>query len=505
MISMRAISAALLTLAACSRAVTTGAPTGGDAVDAITESDLRRDLFVLAGDAMRGREATTGDELRASAWLAERARAAGLEPAGDDGTYFQFFPVRRTRVAAGSTIALNGAALAMTGARPDEMQTVVVTPVDARIDAPIVYLGEGRDADVANVDVRGKVVAAVLTPPRNFPPLGRDPTPRRRYATLAVRERVAFLTARGAAAVIVVSDSIADLEFDNIAAGWARGSYALDTTGARAGARAGVPTIWVRRAMLDRVRAPGARLATSLATESFVVSSVNVIGRVRGTDARLRDEHVLFSAHQDGLGVRYVWEGDSIWNGADDNATTSVSVLAIGRAFARMPARRSALFVWHGSEEVGLLGSRWHVMRPVVPRASIVAVLNGDMIGRNHPDTAALLGSQPPNRNSPDLVAMALAANARVSRFAIDSSWDRPSHPESFFTRSDHYPYAREGVPVVYFTSMLHPDYHTPRDEPERIDVAKLARMTRWMYATGWAVANAATRPALDPGFRLER
>jgi Zn-dependent M28 family amino/carboxypeptidase len=203
--------------------------------------------------------------------------------------------------------------------------------------------------------------------------------------------------------------------------------------------------------------------------------------------------------------VRYPIDGDSIWNGADDNATVSVALLAIGRAWSKQPAARSALFVWHGAEERGLLGSYWHALHPVVPLASVVAVLNGDMIGRNHPDSAALLGTQPPHRNSTTLANWALEANARSIRFAIDSSWDRPTHREGWYFRSDHLPYACMGVPSLFFSTLLHPDYHTPRDEPARIDVAKLARMARWMYATGWTVANAAERPALDAGFKLER
>jgi Zn-dependent M28 family amino/carboxypeptidase len=134
-----------------------------------------------------------------------------------------------------------------------------------------------------------------------------------------------------------------------------------------------------------------------------------------------------------------------------------------------------------------------------------VAVLNGDMIGRNHPDSASLLGSQPPHRNSSDLVAMAMRANALTGRFTLDSLWDRPAHPEGWYFRSDHLPYARAGIPAIFFTTLLHPDYHTPRDEAARIDYVHLTAMTRWMYATGWAVANAAARPAVDPGFRLER
>ncbi|MEJ7811963.1 MAG: M28 family peptidase [Gemmatimonadaceae bacterium] len=493
---------------ACTRSGSPGSSSAlPPALDAITDADLRRDLFALASDTMRGREAGTVDELRAAAWVAEWAREAGLEPAGDDGTYLQFWPMRRTQVAPSSTVAIGGTTLPM----PDE--AVLLTPVDARVDAPAIWVGQGRESDLAGVDVRGKVVAAILSPPDGAPPVGRELTPRR-YAMLAARQRAAFLTARGALAVVLVSDSVADTQFRNIAAGWGRGTYELATPSVPAPSTTApvaapppatprAPVIWVRAAMLDRLRAPrigapGARVVASVTTFRSVVSSANVVARVRGTDARLRDEHVLFSAHHDGLGTRFVWSGDSIWNGADDNATTSVALLAIGRALVKAPPRRSALFVWHGAEEVGLLGSRWYVAHSTVPKASIVAVLNGDMIGRNAPDTAALLGVQPPNRTSSALAAMALEANARVGKFVIDTSWDRASHPESFFTRSDHYPYVREGIPAVYFSTLLHAEYHTPLEEASRIDIPKLARMARWIYATGWAAANADARPTFE-------
>jgi len=151
----------------------------------------------------------------------------------------------------------------------------------------------------------------------------------------------------------------------------------------------------------------------------------------------------------------------------------------------------------------GLLGSRYHVAHPVVPLAKIVAVLNGDMLGRNSPDTAALMGSQPPHRNSTALVQMAIAANNATSKFVIDSLWDRPDHPEGWYFRSDHVPYAERRVPSLFFSSNLHNDYHTPRDEPKTIDYGKLTRITQWMYMTGWLAGNAAVRPAVDPGFVL--
>ncbi len=481
--------------AAAPRALAADAP--APAPEAITEAELRRDLFVMASDETRGRLAGELDEMRASAWVAERAREAGLLPAGDDGTYFQFWPMRRVRTAAGARISLGGTPLEL-GSR-----VVVVAPVDARVDLPVVWVGEGKEADLARVDVRGRVVAAVLSRAQAAPAAGMSLWARR-YTTAAIRERAAFLAQRGAAAVILVSDSVADTQWGVTGSHYLRGSYAVDT-GAEARPTGAPPTLWLPRSMLDAVRRPGQRLVAELSTESFVYPSVNVVAVAPGADAALRGEHVLFSGHQDHDGTRVAVNGDSIWNGADDNVTTSVALLAIGRAFARQPGRRSALFVWHGAEERGLLGSRWFVRHSTVPRDSIVAVLNGDMLGRNHPDSAALLGSLPPHRSSGELVAMAERANARVSRFLLDTAWDSPTHPEGWYFRSDHLPYACARIPSLFFTTLLHEDYHTPEDESERIDVAKLARMTRWMYATGWSAAQADRRPALEPGFELER
>jgi Zn-dependent M28 family amino/carboxypeptidase len=169
------------------------------------------------------------------------------------------------------------------------------------------------------------------------------------------------------------------------------------------------------------------------------------------------------------------------------------------------PASRPIIFVWHGAEERGLLGSRWYVGHPTVPQSQIVAVINGDMIGRNNPDSAALLGVQPPHKNSNALVAAALRANAELTHFKLDTIWDRPTHPEGWYFRSDHLPYARANIPSIMFSTLLHPDYHTPRDGPERIDIPKLTRMAQWMYATGWIVASAPRRPDVIPGFKLER
>lgn len=492
------VLAASLAVAPAAMAQPATAPPAA-AMAAIREADLTRDLTLLGGDAMRGREAGTIDELRASMWLAEQLRVIGVEPMGDDGSFLQWWNMRRTRIGASSTVRVGEQSLTL-------WRDVAVSGTAATtVSAPTVWAGDGRDT---SIDVRGKVAIAQLVAP---PAGGRQTSvnsPEYRYARSAMQSLGFALTRRGAVAVLLIADSTAQIAFDGVANIAARGTYRVDNPTApptRAPAAA-APVLLVHRSFAGAMRTAVGQPATiQLHQESFTYPSVNIVGRIRGTDAALRDEHVLFSSHQDHDGVRYEVGGDSIWNGADDNGTTSVALLAIARAFKQQPGRRSALFVYHGAEERGLLGSNYHVQHPVVPLAQIVAVLNGDMLGRNHPDSAALLGSQPPHRNSTALVNMALQANQMTAKYAIDSLWDRPNHPEGWYFRSDHLPYARANVPALFFSSNLHPEYHTPRDEPSTINYAKLTQMTRWFYATGWLVANAPTRPGIDAGFRLER
>ena len=166
------------------------------------------------------------------------------------------------------------------------------------------------------------------------------------------------------------------------------------------------PVFLVHRAMASVLKAGGEPAEFKVRIESFDAPSVNIVGVIRGTDPKLRDEYVLYSSHQDHDGVRYAVDGDSTWSGADDNGSVSVALMAIARAFVKQPSKRSILFVYHGAEERGLLGSSYHAAHPVVPITSIVAVLNGDMIGRNNPDSASLMGIQPPHRNSTELVTI---------------------------------------------------------------------------------------------------
>jgi hypothetical protein len=496
----------LLLLAASLGAQST--PTPPAAISSIREADLRRDLEILAGDAMRGREAGTIDEMRASVWVADEMERIGLQPLGDFGSWFQWWNMRRTRISTtSSSVQVSGSPIRLW------FDVTPTTNASVEVSGPVLFVADLRDS---TIDIRGRIVVTTLAPPPASAIRTTTNTPDYNYTRAALGPMATAFRFRGPAAIVVVADSVAERAFDGVAKVQARGAYdviggvprftrqpAVRTPGFEPPTPPPVPVLLARQRTLGALRAAGATVDIRLRAESFEYPSTNVVGVIRGTDPALRDEYVLFSSHQDHDGVRYTVDGDSIWNGADDNGTTSVALLGIARAWKRQPGRRSALFIFHGAEERGLLGSRYHAAHPVVPLGQIVAVLNGDMLGRNHPDTAALLGSQPPHRNSTALVQMAIDANRATSRFVIDSLWDRPSHPEGWYFRSDHVPYAERSVPALFFSSNLHQDYHTPRDEPKTIDYAKLTRIAKWMYMTGWLAANARERPAVDPGFVL--
>jgi len=463
-------------------------------VSAIKEADLKTDIFEMASDHFRGREAGTLDELKVSVWWANKLEALGLKPAGDDGTYFQFFSMERNRVSDASKIAVNDHPLSLW------KDVLVAQTAPSSVSAPILFLGNATSTDAEKADVKGKAVAILASPEGiNL----NVSLPERRYPGYVLR-KYASLLQKGAAAIIFIADEMGEKSWPAVLPALTRGTYDIEG-GPNAVSVARTPVFWVHASATDWLKAQGAQLTANIWVEHFNYPSVNIVAEVKGTDAQLSKEYVLFSGHQDHDGVRQPYGTDSIYNGADDNASVSVALLAIARAFKGQPGKRSALFVWHGAEERGLLGSRWYASHPTVDKNSIVAVLNGDMIGRNNPDSAALLGTQAPHRNSPELVAMALQANNEGPKFKLDTLWDKPSHVEGWYFRSDHLPYARAGYPALFYTTLLHPDYHTPMDEPQRIDIKKLKRMTEWMYRTGWKVANAQKRPALDPAFKLER
>ena len=462
---------------------------------AINESDLKKDLYAMADKHFNGREAGTLDELKAAVWLADEAKKAGMQPAGDDGTFFQFFHLIRHRPSDRSTIAINGKGLALWS------EVLIAQPNEAIVDAPIVFIDKGREEDLAKADVKGKAVAIIASDEG----LNLNMSlPERRYPVFVRNKYYDKLIAKGAVAIIFVADKLGEESWPAVIPQMTRGLYDI-AGGINEKISPKAPVIWVHEKELPALKKADSRLTTHIITENFEYPSVNVIGKIAGSDPVLKQEYVLISGHHDHEGIRQKYDEDSIYNGADDNASVCVAMLAMARAYTIQPAKRSMLFVFHGSEERGLLGAKYHAAPPVVAKSSIIAVLNGDMIGRNDVNEAAILGANNPHKNSNDLVNITLRANQEGPKFTLNKDWDKPEHVEYFYFRSDHLPYAKIGIPAIFFTSMLHNQYHTPMDKPENINYTKLKKMTDWIYRTSWILGNENEKPTLVPNFKLER
>lgn len=461
----------------------------------IRMDDLKKDLYELADAHFKGRSAGTLDELKASMWMAERYRAIGLKPAGDDGTYFQYFSLWRNHIADNSSIQINNTVLTL-------WKDVTVSQMaNISLDAPVVYLGNALDVDTNTIDVKDKVVAIEANSKGNNLNVS---LPTWRYSRYIFIKYGLPLLRRGAAAIIFIADDVAENAWADAAENYKRGSYDIDG-GANENVTATAPVIWLHANAKKELQEKTGTIKANIIVSKYSYPSVNIVGKITGTDAKLKEEYLLYSGHIDAHGIRNVINKDSVYYGADDNGSVDVAMLANARAFIKHPPKRSVLFVIHGAEERGLLGSRYFSAHPTVPANDIIAVLNGDMIGRNNTDSAAILGAIPPHRNSTDLVNIALAANKEGPNFILDTTWDAPTHIEGWYFRSDHLPYSRLGIPAIMYTSLLHPDYHTPQDNAQNINYPKLKKMADWMYRTGWKVANANTRPARDKNFQLER
>jgi hypothetical protein len=463
-------------------------------ISAITDKDLKTDMYQMAGDHFNGREAGTLDELKVSMWLADKAKQAGMSPAGDDGTFFQFFDLYRHQVTANTKLKIGQKEYKLWS------EVLVAETTNTKVEASLLYLGAATKEEIEKADIKGKAVVLLASKEGIADDISLFD---RRYPGLVRNKYYDLLVKKGASALIMVADELAEQSWSQVEPQMTRGIYGIEGIRDKIGTT--MPVFWVHNSQLEFLKNSKDVLSAQVFAETYKYPSVNVVGKIEGTDSKLKKEYVLFSGHQDHDGVRQKYGQDSIYNGADDNASTCVAMLAIARAYKKQPGKRSVLFVFHGSEERGLLGSRWYAAHPTVPEKDIVAVLNGDMIGRNDVNQAALLGSSSPHENSSDLVNIAKKANDEGPKFDLDKLWDRPEHPEYFYFRSDHLPYARKGISSVFFTSVLHSQYHTPMDEAENIDYVKLHKMTEWIYRTGWILSNDANRPKTLPDVKLER
>lgn len=260
---------------------------------------------------------------------------------------------------------------------------------------------------------------------------------------------------------------------------------------------------WIAERMEAAGLVPGAADGTYIHRYSAPAwepeTAPNVVAVLEGSDPTLRDEYVVYSAHMDhvGVGEPRGESTDSIWNGADDNASGTSTLMEVAEAMASLPPelrpRRSMMFLWVSGEEKGLLGSAAFASNPSVPVESMVANFNVDMVGRNWTDTIVAIGKE--HSDLGETMNRINAANPDIGMTAIDDIWP----DENFYRRSDHFNFARRGVPVLFFFNGTHEDYHRASDEPAKIDTEKMARIGRLLFLLGVEVGNADERPQWDP------
>jgi Zn-dependent M28 family amino/carboxypeptidase len=257
---------------------------------------------------------------------------------------------------------------------------------------------------------------------------------------------------------------------------------------------------------------PQKKITLNVANNTEMVPTQNVVAVWEGSDPVLKAEYVALGAHYDHVGSGCPRAGtDTICNGADDDGSGTTALLGIAEALAKAPARpkRSVLFVWHTGEEKGLWGSRYFVEFPTVPLNQIIAQVNIDMIGRSKkegdtnranseltgPDAIYLIGS---TMMSTELGELVNTVNKSYLNLTFDTKYDAPNDPQRFFYRSDHYHYARKGIPIIFFFDGVHEDYHGAGDTADKIDYQKMEKVTRTVYMTLWEIANRPARLKVD-------
>ena len=524
---------------------------------AIAESDLKTWLTYLASDELQGRRTYTEGLGTAAGYIASHLQQWGVKPAGDDGTYLQVVKVQGIRITSNASVTVDVNGQSRTFKDGDGITFPRQMGGKQTIKGEeIVFAGYGLQIPAAQIDdysgvePKGKVVIYLGQQ-------GPANTPAGSNRLLGARGRNAV--EKGAVAVISqVNPAFAgrgqQAPAPAPAAGRGRGGAPVDngdfTTVQRydnlvtpqlsadeafleflfSGSDvkfAELKELAAKREPLPRFTLKGVKMTIDVAADYQVVRTQrtnNVVGIIEGSDPKLKDTYVAFGAHYDHIGYGEGQApqggspnpggcegqtrpeprpGDTINNGADDDGSGTVALMALAKAFATgQRPKRSLLFVWHAGEESGLLGSRFHADHPVVPLDKIVAQLNIDMIGRNACDDPAkgnhvfVVGS---DRISTELHNINEEANAALPKpLTLDYELNDPADPQSIYTRSDHYSYASKGIPIVFFFTGLHKDYHFVTDEVSKIEFPKLARITQLVQATALKVANLDHAPARD-------
>ena len=470
------------------------------AVGSITEQDMRHRIGVLAHDSMLGRNTPSPEIEETARYVAGEFRRFGLAPGGDDGKFVQRYALQRVQLdtARSSVMASNGS----TWRFPTDVARVFggYAP-DGTTGPTILATGlAGDEAAFERQEIEGSVVVYVaqLGPGGNlsrqarrtlFGIYRREPAavivvgelPDAAWVAMGTNQlrssvTVAWLSSTDAPVLMTRDQTIAGLleaqgfDLQEIRDEEAESFHTWRLDGVQL-------EVTLRRRIIDEQSAP------------------NVAGILEGSDPALRDEYIVFSAHMDHVGVGRAVRGDSIFNGADDNASGTAAVVELAEAFATLNPRprRSLIFLTVSGEEKGLWGSDYFAVNPPVPIERIVANVNIDMIGRNWTDTVVVIGKE--HSDLGVTLNRVAERHPELNMTPIDDIWPE----ENFYRRSDHYNFAKRGVPVLFFFTGTHEDYHRPSDHVENVDAEKAARITRLMFYLGLEVANAAEPPRWDP------
>ena len=485
--------------------------------------------MVFASDSFMGRETGTAGERKAAQFLVDRLTSLGLEPAGDS-MYYQRVPMYRTTLTPNTRFGVTQGQLTFPLALGADLAPILVlgpgAPLPRRAaEGDLFFAGYGMDEggrhDFKGIDGPGKVIVILHGAPKSV----TDSATREKLEgneELGARI-VRALPFQPSAIVLLLTGDRTDF-YSQALPSLLRGvSLTPDNSTSDSQrplpmvllgiAKPGMPILpanWP--ASEDAQPLTGKKFSARVDVRTERFTGYNIAAIARGTDPRLNKSYVAFGAHYDHVGIQPAGGADSIANGADDDGSGSVTLLGIAKSLMQSRPRRSMLFVWHAAEEKGLLGSEYFASHSTVPIDSIVAQINIDMIGRRGGASAKfdertdktsgenrlfVLGpASAPNNQSIALGAIFDTVNARQVRpFEIDRAFDNPNHPEHYYERSDHINYAKKGIPIIFFSTGFHEDYHKVSDEPGKIDYDKMSRIGSLLVELGATLGNREARP----------
>ncbi len=509
-------------------------------VEEITASQMRDYLHFVASDEMEGRDTPSRGLNVTAKFIAMNLSRWGFKPAGDGQghleRYFQSFTLTSRRVTPEDSKArINGQNYSIGEDFIVAGRSGVSAAHPGTASGNLVFVGHGMMVKAKNinayqgVDVKGKIMVVADSFPKGV--TFRD---FRGQAGVDYDRADSYAAAHGAKGIIYLPSSSTISFWDQRHKSSLNPSRPL-MEGPRNASRVPVITVSekvaaalmqgekldydaIKKQMSDASLAETFDLAASKQATFSVGAKVdaimtqNVVAIWEGSDPVLKNEYVAVGAHYDHVGIggcRRVGD-DNICNGADDDGSGTAAVLAMAEALAKAPRpKRSFLFVWHAGEEKGLWGSEYITDHPIIPNEQIITQLNIDMIGRSKkagdaapanvnltgPNGIYVIGSQ---MMSSELGRLSEEVNNEFLKLSFDYKYDAPNDPERFFYRSDHYNYAKKGIPIIFYFDGVHEDYHGAGDHADKIDYEKMEKVTRTVYATGWKLANLPTRPKVD-------